>query len=118
MEKFFEDSLAFLLALAAVFGGSGGCAVAAHKVLRGRSVSGVLLLAYAFVGIVFAVAGVISLRLFMGWQPTYESAILVCLMFGAGGASALAGANLSVRLILKRFNLEAEFTVRPIDRSK
>ncbi len=116
-DRLIDGATAILYAIAAISGGLGGCMVAAHKVLRGRSVTAVLVVAYLFAGAIFGLAGVIGLRIFAFWVPTVETTILAGLMFGVIGAGALMGMNLSARFIMRRFGIEVDVQVRRVKRN-
>ena len=114
MPQRIETWLAILYAVAAISGAAGGCMVAAHRVLRGRSVTGVFGAAYAFVGCVFALTGTIALVVFAGLTLSLERAILVGVVFGLVGAVSLASMHLSARFVFRRLGMEVDVTVRPI----
>lgn len=114
--KIIDAGIAVAIAVALVCGGSGGCMVAAHRVLRGKKIAALLVLAYAFVGSVFGAVGILGFRI-MGYETTTEIAMLISFMFGVAGAIALAGANWSTRLVLRKFGIEAEITFKPIPKS-
>lgn len=115
-DKILDFWTALAYAIVAVSGASGGCLVAAHHAIRGRSVTAMLLLAYAFIGGVFAVAGVAALLLFSPFQVTLERLLLIGMVLGVSGSVALAGANLSVRFLLRRLGIEIDIEVRRLDR--
>lgn len=115
-DKILDFWTALAYAIVAVSGASGGCLVAAHHVIRGRSVTAMLLLAYAFIGGAFAVAGVAALLLFSPFQVTFERLLLIGVVLGVSGSVALAGANLSVRFLLRRLGIEIDIEVRRIER--
>lgn len=115
-EQIIDFWTALAYAIVAVSGASGGCLVAAHHAIRGRSVTAMLLLAYAFIGGVFAVAGVAAMLLFSPFQITLERLLLIGMILGVAGSVALAGANLSVRFILRRLGIEIDVEVRRIER--
>lgn len=117
--RLIDSALAVLYVVAAISGGAGGCLVAAHHVLRGRSVSGVLLLAYGFAGFVFGAAGVMGLAILSpGWAPTLERVVLAGLLFGLVGAGSLAGMNFSARFLLRRLGIEVDVQVRQVRRER
>lgn len=115
-DKLMDFWSALAYAIVAVSGASGGCLVAAHRVIRGRSITAMLLLAYAFIGGAFAVAGVAALLLFAPFQVTFERLLLIGVVLGVSGSVALAGANLSVRFLLRRLGIEIDIEVRRIER--
>lgn len=113
-----DPALAILYAIAAISGAAGGCTVAAHRVLRGRSVTGAFVAAYTFVGFVFGLTGTIGLAMFAGVGLSLERVILIGLGFGVIGALSLASMHLSARFIFRRFGMEVDVTVRPIGKDK
>lgn len=114
--KLIDYATAFAYAVGAISGLAGGCLVAVHKILHGRRVSGVIALAYSFVGLVFGLAGVIGLRLFTDWSPAPERAFIAGLWFGVIGAVAVAAANLSVRFTLPIIGKEMQVEIRDAPR--
>ncbi len=113
-EKFVDFWIALGYIIVAIAGASGGCLVAAHHVMRGRTITAMLMLAYAFIGGVFAVAGMAAVVL-LGWfDLSLERLLLVGMVFGAAGSMALAGANLSIRFILRRIGIEVDVQIKRI----
>lgn len=114
-DKIVDFWTALAYAIVAISGASGGCLVAAHRAVRGRNVTAMLILAYAFIGGVFAVAGMAAVIL-LGWfNLNLERLLLVGLVFGIAGSVALAGANLSVRFILRRLGIEVDVQIKKLD---
>lgn len=104
------DWLALVMyALAAISGGMGGCAIAGHHVLRGRSMRLSYLLAYIIVGATF---GVLALAYGITAGLSLDTLIGHSIMAGAAGSITLASTNLSARWMLKRLGIEIEVTVR------
>ena len=115
-DKSFDFLSALAYAIVAISGASGGCLVVAHRAIRGRTVTLVLLTAYAFIGGVFAVAGIAALSLFGDTGQSIERLLLTGLIMGVSGSVALASANLSIRLILRRLGVEVDVSIKKIDR--
>ena len=115
MQDRFNFWIAFLYTLAAISGAAGGCMIVAHQVLRGRSVTRMFIMAYAFIGLIMGLAGIAALTL-LGIDLSFEYVLLAGLVFGAAGSSALAGANLSARFIMSRLGIEVDISVRRIDK--
>lgn len=113
-DKIIDFWTALAYAIVAVSGASGGCLVAAHRAMHGRAVTVMLLSAYAFIGGVFAVAGVATVLLFGGFDFTFEKLVLVGGVFGLAGSVALASANLSIRFILRRLGIEVNVNISKI----
>lgn len=113
-DKLIDFWTALAYAIVAISGASGGCLVAAHRAMHGRAVTTVLLLAYAFIGGVFAVAGVAALLMLTDFSVSLERLLLIGLVFGAAGSVALAGANLSIRFILRRLGIEVDVSIKKI----
>lgn len=111
-DKLLDFWTALAYAIVAVSGASGGCLVAAQRAMRGRSVTTMLVLAYAFVGAVFAVAGMAAVLLVTLFQIDFGRLVLIGLILGVTGTTALAGANLSVRFLLRRLGVEVDISVR------
>lgn len=105
---------ALAYAIVAISGASGGCLVVAHRAVRGRTVTSILLVAYAFIGGVFAVAGMAALALFGEISQSIERLLLIGLIMGVTGSVALASANLSIRLILRRLGIEVDVSIKKI----
>jgi hypothetical protein len=116
IEKFSAFGTELLYAIVAISGASGGCLVVAHRIIKGRRVSFVLLAAYAFMGSVFAVVGMAAMLLMLGPVLNVEQALIVGAIFGVSGSSALAASNLSVRFILKRLGIDIEITISKHDK--
>jgi hypothetical protein len=116
-DKQISTFLAIIYVVASISGAAGGCLVVAHHVLRGRNVTHLFVAAYSFVGFVFGIAGVIVLSA-MDVNLTFERAVLFGLIFGASGSVALASANLSARIILRRLGVEVDIEVRRIRTDK
>ena len=106
--------LALAYAIVGISGASGGCLVVAQRAVRGKTVTAVLLLAYAFIGGVFGVAGASVLSLFSEMGNSLERLMLMGLVMGVAGSVALASANLSIRLILRRLGIEVDMTIKKI----
>jgi hypothetical protein len=106
---------ALMYALVAISGATGGCIVAAHQVLRGRSLTLILIWAYALIGFAFGVAGMAALLLLTVFEPSLEKLLFVGLGFGIFGAVTLAGANLSAKLIMRRLGVEIDVSVKKIE---
>ena len=103
----------------AVSGASGGCLVVAHHVLRGRSVTGMHVLAYSFIGAVMSLAGLaamILVGLIAGINMPFEKLLIIGLVLGVAGCLALASANLSLRFVLRRLGIEVDVQIKKIDR--
>lgn len=118
LQRMIEQGFGWLYAVVAISGAAGGCMMVVQKVLRGRNVTAVLMLAYTFAGLVFGVAGAAGLEIFTEWQPSFDRALLAGLMFGAIGAGSLAGMNLSARFILRRLGVEVDVSIRPVRTKK
>jgi hypothetical protein len=116
-DKQISTFLAFIYTVAAISGAAGGCLVAAHHVLRGRNITTMFVAAYSFVGLIFGAAGVIMTAA-VGVELSFERVILLGLVFGMAGSSALAGANISARIIMSRLGIVIDVDVRRIDRDK
>lgn len=104
-----------LYALAAVSGGLGGCAIAGHHILRGRSTRLSYVLAYGIVGMVFGVLMLAYGSIFGVEAASLDRLIGQSVLAGALGALTLASTNLSARLVLKRLGIEVIVTVRRSD---
>jgi hypothetical protein len=115
VEKTQDLIIMALYAVAAISGASGGCLVAAHHILRGRTMTQLFIAAYVFVGLIFGTAGVIAAVSFGGVTLTFEKAFLLGLFFGAVGSTSLAGANLSARFLLRRLGIEMTVSLRNVD---
>jgi len=113
-EKIVDFWSALAYAIVAISGASGGCLVAAHRAMRGRSITFILVLAYAFIGSAFAVAGMAALLLFTDFNVSFERLLLIGMIFGATGSVALAGANLSIRFILRRLGIEVDVQIKKV----
>lgn len=112
MEKPIDWLALVMYALAAISGGLGGCAIAGHHVLRGRSMRVSYLLAYGIVGMAFGVLTLAFGAAFMGEAETLDRLIGQSVIAGAVGSLVLASTNLSARWVLKRFGIEVVVTVK------
>lgn len=115
-DKQISNFLAFLYVLAAISGAAGGCVVAAHHVLRGRSVTALFVASYCFVGMIMGLTSVIAISLFTNVALTLESGFIVGLVIGVVGSSSLAGANISARFTMRRLGMQADVSIRSIDK--
>lgn len=114
-DKTLEWLTLMLYALAAVSGGLGGCAVAGHHILRGRSMRTSYALAYGIVGMVFGVL-MLAYGSFFGVEAaSIDRLIGQSVLAGMVGSLALASTNLSARWVLKRLGIEVIVTVRRSD---
>lgn len=104
--------------IVAISGASGGCLVVAHNILHGRSLTQLYVLSYGFVGLVFAVAGVIAIELMTPMSIGMKGAVIYGLILGATGAAALGSANLSARIIMKKLGIEIEIKLKDSKRKK
>ena len=111
-ERIIEHITVLLYALAAISGGLGGCAIAAHDVLRGGRPRLSFVMAYAIIGSVF---GVLSLA-YGSWfgveSRTTDHVIGNSVLIGAMGSAVLASTNLSARWVLKRLGVEIEVNIK------
>lgn len=110
-ERTLEWVALVMYALAAISGGLGGCAIAGHHVLRGRSMRISYLLAYFIVGATF---GVLMLAYGAAFTDVHSIDRLIgqSVIAGAVGSLTLASTNLSARWVLKRLGIEVVVTVR------
>ncbi len=115
-DKQISNLLAFLYILAAISGAAGGCLVAAHHVLRGRSITALFVAAYGFVGLIFGLSGVMVITAFTSSELSIQSTFLIGLILGVVGSTSLAGANLSARIIMKRLGIEVDVEIRRVDK--
>lgn len=115
LDKQIEWLTLALYALAAVSGGLGGCAVAGHHILRGRSMRASYALAYGIVGMVFGVLMLAYGSVFGADAASLDRLIGQSVLAGAAGSIALASTNLSARWVLKRLGIEVIVTVRRSD---
>lgn len=109
-ERAADLAIAIIYALAVVSGGLGGCTIAAHNVIRGKSIRPSFFLADMIIGGVFGAlfASYGGMVLGKHWHEIIGPAILA----GAVGAIALSATNLSARFILKRLGIEVVVTVK------
>lgn len=115
-DKLIDYATAVMYTIVAVSGAAGGCMVIANHALRGRNVTALLFVAYALLGAVFGVAGIAAMLLFVGFETTFEKLILLGLFFGAVGSATLAGANLSIRFLLRRLGIEVDVSIKRMKR--
>ncbi len=116
-DKSTEFWTALAYAIVAISGASGGCLVVAHRAVIGQSVTGIHLLAYAFIGGVMSVAGMAALVLLgvvVDIGIPFEQLLLAGLLLGVTGCLALASANLSIRFILRRLGIEVDVNIKRI----
>ncbi len=111
-EKTLEWVALVMYALAAISGGLGGCAIAGHHVLRGRSMRVSYLLAYFIVGATFGVLMLAYGAAFTDGMHSLDRLIGQSVIAGAAGSLTLASTNLSARWVLKRLGIEVVVTVR------
>lgn len=107
-----ETLTAWAYVIAAISGTSGGCLIAAHHILRGRPIARMIIGAYMFIGAVFGVAGIAVMALFTDTNFDFNKLIIAGLIFGVVGSTALAGANLSARILFRRLGIEVDVTVK------
>lgn len=112
-ERVTDLTIALLYALATISGGLGGCTVAAHHVLRGKTMRLSFALAYLIIGAVFgllsAAYGIVVVH------KHITEVIGPCIIAGMAGAIALGMSNLSARFILKRLGIEVVVSVKRKD---
>jgi hypothetical protein len=106
MDKFIDDATAFVIAIAAVAGGVGGCTIAAHKLLSEKRMPLSFAAAYTFAGGVFGVVGMVLIKIMLDTYVNVERTLLFGFVFGATGAASLASINFSARMILQRLGIE------------
>ncbi len=111
-EKTLEWVALVMYALAAISGGLGGCAIAGHHVLRGRSMRVSYLLAYFIVGATFGVLMLAYGAAVTDGMYALDRLIGQSVLAGAAGSLTLASTNLSARWVLKRLGIEVVVTVR------
>lgn len=111
-ERILEQITILLYALAAISGGLGGCAIAAHDVLRGGKPRLSFLLAYGIIGAVFGVLGLAYGSWFGMNNETTDHIIGNSVLIGAMGSAVLASTNLSARWVLKRLGIEVEVSIK------
>jgi hypothetical protein len=91
--KALDGALALAFVVAAIAGASGACLVAAHRALRGRSITLLLFLSYAIVGAVLSVAMIAYMSAFLGAQLTFAELIFYAIVAGSAGSATLAATN-------------------------
>lgn len=109
-DRLSETLVAIIYALAIISGGLGGCTVAAHQLIRGRSIRPSFFLAYTIIGGVFGLLAASYGHFVQGGQ--WHQIIGPALIAGASGAVVLSATNLSARFILKRLGIEVVVTVK------
>ena len=114
--KILDGVLALAFCVAAVAGASGACLIVAHKVLRGRNISALLVGSYAVVGAVLAVAIIAYLFAFTAIRIGFPELVLYGVLAGAMGSAVLAATNLSARFILRRLGIEVEVRVKSLEK--
>lgn len=117
-EKTLEWLALLMYALAAISGGLGGCAVAGHHLLRGRSMRVSYVLAYAVVGMAFGLLALAYGSTFGVRAESLDALIGQSILAGAGGSLVLASTNISARWVLKRLGIEVLVTVRRADEER
>lgn len=112
-ERAADFVVALIYSLAVVSGGLGGCTVAAHHIIKGKSIRLSFFFGYAIIGAVFGLltASYGSFLSSQNWHEIIGPSILA----GAGGAIALSATNLSARFILKKLGVEVVVTVKKSD---
>lgn len=109
IEKITDHITFILYALAMISGGMSGCAAASHSILSGKRQQRLsFFFAYGIIGMVFGLLVAAS----GFFNSSVEQMIIASVMAGFSGSMALAGANLSARLMLKKLGIEVEVTVR------
>lgn len=105
MERIVNAAETLLVALMLVSGALGGCAVASHHLLRGKTITAWLFAAYGCVGAFF---GLIVFLLVGRMAPATDLVTLLSYSAIAGflGALLLSGLNLSARFILRHLGVE------------
>jgi len=111
-ERIIEHITVLMYALAAISGGLGGCAVAAHDVLRGGRPRLSFIFAYAIVGSVFGVLALAYGSWFGVETKTTDHLIGNSVLVGAFGSAVLASTNISARWVLKRLGIEVEVNIK------
>lgn len=111
-EKCLDHITIIALAVAAISGALGGCAVAGHHMLRGRRITAAYFFAYIIIGVVFGVLALIYGSVFGLSATSMEQLVGNSMIAGAAGTIALASTNLTARLILQRLGVEVQLTVK------
>ena len=96
----------FIISVAAVAGGVGGCTIAAYRLLSDKKLPIMFLAAYIFVGAVFGVLGVVVTKILTGIYIDFERTMLFSFIFGVTGAASLASMSFSARFLLQRLGIE------------
>lgn len=110
-EKNISNVIFILYCIAAVSGGVGGCAVAAHQLIGGKqSIRLSFFLAYAIIGAAF---GLLTAAYGAFLVDDHITDIIgPSLIAGAAASIFLSGMNVTARFILKRLGMEIVVTVR------
>ena len=104
-----------LYLIATIAGALGGCAAASHRLLRqGDDKFWMYLLAYSIIGTFFGVLSFAGHATIGTPYAGIHEATLFSLVYGFGGAVALAATNLSVKFILKRLGIEIDVRVTKV----
>lgn len=107
--------ITLLYVIALVAGGLGGCAAASHYMLRNKEDSrpmAIYFIAYGVLGTFFGIGG-FALHAFMGMPYNGpHQVVLFSLVYGFGGAAALAATNVSMKFLLRRLGIEVSVTVK------
>lgn len=103
-----EQATILTYAIFAVAGMTGGCYVAAYAYVRGRKITGYLILAYLIIGTVTSLMSGLALKVLLNTQLSWEQAWIVGTVVGVTNVLTIAGINFkaSVRLPHSESSLE------------
>lgn len=103
----------FLLVMSAILSGaSGAVLVVAHKVLRGRNITTMLIMAHIIVGLVLGLAMLLYIYAFMDTPLSFSKTVFYCLFMGGIGSGALASVGVASRWRLRWQNIEVELNLK------
>lgn len=104
-----------LYLIATVAGALGGCAAASHRLLRqGGDKVWMYFLAYSIIGTFFGVLSFAAHSVILTPYSGIHELTMFSLVYGFGGAIALAATNLSAKFILKKLGVEIDVRVTKV----